>query len=102
MDLSDTEASKDEDEDPDRTQKKHEKIGSSIKRSASLLAKTLQKCEEKKKKRHHEIMEIERKKLEIEEAQNEVNRQGMVNLVEAVANLSTAIQSLISYHHQPT
>ncbi|KAH7515460.1 trihelix transcription factor ASR3 [Ziziphus jujuba] len=100
-DSSGTEASEKDEETSDTKRKKHGKISSSIKRSASLLAKTLQNCEEKKEKRHREIMEMERKKLEIEEAHNEVNRQGMVNLVGAVANLSTAIQSLISYHHHP-
>lgn len=61
-----------------------------------MLAKTLQNCEENKEKRHRQVMEVEQKRLEIEEAQNEVNRQGMLNLVAAVANLSSAIQSLIS------
>ncbi|XP_015894307.3 trihelix transcription factor ASR3 [Ziziphus jujuba] len=102
-----TERSEKHTESDDTKGKKHEKIGSSMKRSASLLAKTLQNCEEKKEKRHREIMEVQRRRLEIEEAQNEVKQQGMVNLVTAMSNLSSAIQSLISDppHHddqQPT
>ncbi|GMY18048.1 trihelix transcription factor ASR3-like isoform X2 [Fagus crenata] len=74
-------------------------IGSSIKRSASVLARTFRDCEEKKEKRHQEAMEIEQRRLQIEEKQNEVNHQGMANLVAAMTNLSGAIQSLISASH---
>ncbi|OAY25415.1 trihelix transcription factor ASR3 [Manihot esculenta] len=71
-------------------------IGASIKHSASILAQTIRNCEEKKDKRHQEMMEIEQRRLQLEEARNEVNREGMANLAMAVTKLSTAIQSLIS------
>ncbi|XP_050230823.1 trihelix transcription factor ASR3-like [Mercurialis annua] len=70
--------------------------GDSIKKGASILAQTIRNCEEKKDKRHQQLMEFEQRKLQLEETRNEVNRQGMANLVMAVTKLSTAIQSFIS------
>lgn len=94
-DSSGTESSE-KHEGSDTKRRKLGKLSSSIKQSASVLAKTLQDCEETKEKRHRQVMEVEQRRLEIEEAQNEVNRQGMLNLVAAFTNLSGAIQSLIS------
>lgn len=68
-------------------------------RSASVLARALRSCEEKKEKRHRELLDLERRRLEIEERRNEVNRQGIASLVAAVTNLSGTIQSLISERH---
>ncbi|KAF3431014.1 hypothetical protein FNV43_RR25744 [Rhamnella rubrinervis] len=95
-DSSGTESSEKHEGSDTKGSRKLGKLSSSIKRSASVLAKTLQNCEENKEKRHRQVMEVEQRRLEIEEAQNDVNRQGMLNLVAAVANLSSAIQSLIS------
>ncbi|KAJ8769897.1 hypothetical protein K2173_008979 [Erythroxylum novogranatense] len=72
------------------------KVGSSIMKSAKILARTIRNCEEKKDKRHREVMEIEQRRLQIQEAQIEANRQSVSNLVNAVNDLSTAIQSFIS------
>lgn len=82
--------------------KKVRKIGSSIVRSASVLAQTLKSCEEKKEKRHQELMELEKRRLQIEETRNEVNRKGITDLLAAVTNLSGAIQSLIANHYEQT
>ncbi|KAF2316638.1 hypothetical protein GH714_041979 [Hevea brasiliensis] len=71
-------------------------IGASIKHSASILAQTIRNCEEKKDKRHQQLMEFEQRRLQLEETRNEVNRQGMASLAVAVTKLSSAIQSLIS------
>lgn len=45
------------------------------------------------------MMELQNRRLQIEENRNEVNRQGIASLVAAVTNLSGAIQSLISERH---
>ncbi|XP_057425179.1 trihelix transcription factor ASR3-like [Lotus japonicus] len=71
-------------------------IGSSIMRSASVLARALRSCEEKKEKRHREMMELEQRRIQMEENRNEVHRQGLATLVTAVSNLSGAIQSFIN------
>ncbi|XVF43511.1 hypothetical protein PTKIN_Ptkin02bG0045500 [Pterospermum kingtungense] len=82
--------------------KRVRKIGSSIMHSASVLAQTLKNCEEKKEKRHQEVMELEQRRLQIEQTRNEVNGKGITDLVAAVTNLSGAIQSLIANHVQQT
>ncbi|KAG8637611.1 trihelix transcription factor DF1-like isoform X2 [Manihot esculenta] len=71
-------------------------IGSSIKHSASILAQTIRSCQEKKERRHQQLVEFEQRRLQLEETRNEVNRQGMANLAVAITKLSTAIHSLIS------
>ncbi|KAI9077330.1 hypothetical protein K1719_040643 [Acacia pycnantha] len=98
-DSSSTEYSTEEDQDSESKRRKIRNLGSSIMRSASVLARALRSCEEKKEKRHRELLELERQRLQIEEHRNEVNRQGMANLVAAVTNLSGTIQSLISERH---
>ncbi|XAR48019.1 hypothetical protein NMG60_11030706 [Bertholletia excelsa] len=71
-------------------------IGSSIVQSASTLARTLKSCEEKKEKRHRQMMEMEERRLRAKETRNEVNREGLSGLVAALGNLSSAIHSLVS------
>ena len=95
---SETEES-DDDDDDDGSESKRRKVknlGSSIMRSASVLARALRSCEKKKEKRHRELMELEHRRLQMEEARNEVHRQGIATIVAAVTNLSGAIQSLIN------
>ncbi|XP_034697182.1 trihelix transcription factor ASR3-like [Vitis riparia] len=77
-------------------------IGSSIVRSASVLARTMKSCDEKKERRHREVMELEERRMQIEETRNEDNRKGINGLVSAVNNLSGAIQTLISGRQSQT
>ncbi|XP_057734880.1 trihelix transcription factor GTL1-like [Arachis stenosperma] len=89
----------DSDNDDDGSESKRRKVknlGSSIMHSASVLARALRSCEEKKEKRHREMMELEQRRIQMEEARNEVQRQGIATIVAAVTNLSGAIQSLIN------
>lgn len=60
------------------------------------MARALKRCEEKKEKRHRELMELEEQRIRLDEAQNEAQREGVASLVAAVNNLSGAIQSLAS------
>lgn len=82
--------------DPDAKRKRVRDIGSSIVHGASSLARALKRCEEKKEKRHRELMELEEQRIRLDEAQNEAQREGVASLVAAVNNLSGAIQSLAS------
>lgn len=96
-DSSETEENTERLEESDTKQKrKVRKLGSSIKRSTSVLAKTLIECEEKKEKRHQHVIQLEERRLQIEETRNEVNKQGFDGLITAINNLSGAIQSLAS------
>ena len=83
----------------DTKRRKFRNIGSSIIRSASVLARTMKSCDERKERRHREVMELEERRMQIEESRNEANQQGIIGLVSAVNNLSGAIQTLISGRH---
>ncbi|KAF3945497.1 hypothetical protein CMV_028132 [Castanea mollissima] len=98
-DSSETESSEMHDSSSKRRKVRRRSIGSTIMRSASVLAQTFRDCEEKKEKRHQEVMELEQRRIQIEEKRNEVNSQGMTSLGAAMTNLSGAIQSLISASH---
>ncbi|KAL0005045.1 hypothetical protein SO802_012606 [Lithocarpus litseifolius] len=99
-DSSETELSEMHDSSSKRRKvRRRRNIGSTIMRGASVLAQTFRDCEEKKEKRHQEVMELEQRRLQIEEKRNEVNSQGMTRLVAAMTNLSGAIQSFISASH---
>ncbi|CAL5209170.1 unnamed protein product [Lathyrus oleraceus] len=101
---SDSEKSEEEDDDDDgggseSKRRKVKNLGSSIMRSASVLARALRRCEEKKEKRHRELIELEQRRIQMEEARNEVHRQGIATIVAAVSNLSGAIHSFINSEH---
>ncbi|XP_077246369.1 uncharacterized protein LOC143886312 [Tasmannia lanceolata] len=74
-------------------------LGSSIVRAASVLGRTLEACEEKNEKRHRDVVELEERKIRIEEDRTEHNRQGIAELVTAVNNLSNAVHALVSDRH---
>ncbi|KAE9612188.1 hypothetical protein Lal_00022243 [Lupinus albus] len=90
------EDSDDEDDSSESKRRKIRNLGSSIMKSATVLAQALKTCEEKKEKRHIELMKLEQRRIQVEEARNEVHRQGIATLIAAVTNLSGAIQSLIN------
>lgn len=60
------------------------------------LAQTLMACEEKKDKRHKDILVVEQKKLNIEESKLQISRDGIEGLINAVNNLANAIRTLAS------
>ncbi|CAL0316824.1 unnamed protein product [Lupinus luteus] len=91
-----TEDSDDEDDGSEFKRRKLRNLGSSIIKSATMLAQALKTCDEKKEKRHIELMKLEQRRIQVEEARNEVHRQGIATLIAAATNLSGAIQSLIN------
>ncbi|KAK2635678.1 hypothetical protein Ddye_030470 [Dipteronia dyeriana] len=101
VDSEETEASSDRRES-NLKKRRGGKISTSIKRSASKLAQTLKSCDEMKEKRHQQVMELEQRRLQIEDTSNEVNRQGIAHFLKAVTNLSDAIQSIFSNYNDQT
>lgn len=69
-------------------------LGSAIAKSTSELAQTLLVCEDKKDRRHRELLGVEERKLHIENTKAELSREGMTGLIAAVNNLANAILSL--------
>lgn len=76
-------------------------VGSSVVRSATLLARTLVACEEKRERRHRELVALEERRLRFQEQRADTRRQGFAALVSAVNNLSAAIHALVSDHRCP-
>ncbi|KAM6575203.1 hypothetical protein CsatA_023530 [Cannabis sativa] len=77
-------------------------VATAISKSASIIAEALQACEEGEQKRHEDLVSLHERRLEIEKSKNEVNRQGINGLVEAINNLANSIQALASDRNQST
>jgi hypothetical protein len=86
------------DQEPEAKRRRLRRLGSSVGRSASVLARTLLTCEEKRERRHRELLELEERRLRLEEDRTEMRRQGFAGLISAVNNLSGAIYALVSDH----
>eukprot|EP00249_Psilotum_nudum_P030416 c43015_g1_i1 orf=676-1545(+) len=71
-------------------------IGPAFAKSTSELTQTLLACEDKKDKRHRDLLGVEERKLHIEERKTEISKQGMAGLISAVNNLANAILTLAS------
>ncbi|XP_066346430.1 trihelix transcription factor ASR3-like [Miscanthus floridulus] len=84
--------------EPEPKRRRLNRLGSSVMRSATVLARTLVACEEKRERRHREVLELEERRLRLEEERTEVRRQGFAGLVSAVNSLSSAIHALVSDH----
>ncbi|KAJ3692905.1 hypothetical protein LUZ60_012000 [Juncus effusus] len=98
LEVSESSESTDDDEgtEPAPKRRRLRRLGSSVVRSATVLARTLLACEEKRERRHRELLELEERKLRFEEQNSELHRQGFAGLISAVNNLSGAIHSLIT------
>ncbi|KAJ1273414.1 hypothetical protein BS78_06G278500 [Paspalum vaginatum] len=84
--------------EPEPKRRRLNRLGSSVVRSATVLARTLVACEEKRERRHREVLELEERRLRLEEQRTEVRRQGFAGLISAVNSLSSAIHALVSDH----
>nr|BAH02611.1 sh4 homologue [Echinochloa crus-galli var. crus-galli]BAH02615.1 sh4 homologue [Echinochloa crus-galli var. praticola] len=92
------EGSEDDGEEPEPKRRRLNRLGSSVVRSATVLARTLVACEEKRERRQREVLELEERRLRLEEQRTEVRRQGFAGLISAVNSLSGAIHALVSDH----
>ncbi|PSS02541.1 Trihelix transcription factor [Actinidia chinensis var. chinensis] len=78
-------------------------IDSAISRSASIIAEAIQACEERKDRRHRDLLSLQERRLHIEESKTEITRQGFNCLVDAINKLANSILALAnSNHHQTT
>lgn len=77
---------------------KRRRRGRGMLQGARVLARALLECEDRRDKRHRELMELEERRLRMEADRTEMSRQGFAGLVSAVNNLSGAIHSLVSHH----
>jgi hypothetical protein len=84
--------------EPEAKRRRLSRLGSSVVRSATVVARTLVACEEKRERRHRELLQLEERRLRLEEERTEVRRQGFAGLIAAVNSLSSAIHALVSDH----
>lgn len=71
-------------------------LTSAISKSASILSETLLACEEKEERRHTELLNVEERKLKIEESKTEIHRHAINGLTAAIDKLATSIVALVS------
>ncbi|KAJ9168586.1 hypothetical protein P3X46_020088 [Hevea brasiliensis] len=77
-------------------------VGTAISRSASIIAEAIQACEERKERRHRDLLSLHERRLKIEQSMTELNRQGINGLVDAINNLANSILALASHKNQST
>lgn len=71
-------------------------LGAAISRSASVIAQVVRESEERRERRHKEVLMLQERRLKIEESKAEINRQGMSGLVDAINQLTASILALTS------
>ncbi|KAG0453182.1 hypothetical protein HPP92_025846 [Vanilla planifolia] len=81
--------------------KRRRGLGSSVLRGAAELARTLMACEEKRERRHRDLMQLEERRLRMEEDRTEMNRQAVAGLIASVNALSAEIHALVADHRRP-
>ncbi|WCJ28467.1 hydroxyproline-rich glycoprotein family protein [Euphorbia peplus] len=72
-------------------------MGNAISRSAAVIAEAIQACEERKERRHRDLLKLQQRRLQIEEANNETNKKSINGLVDAINNLANSILALASH-----
>ncbi|RWR81924.1 trihelix transcription factor ASR3-like protein isoform X2 [Cinnamomum micranthum f. kanehirae] len=77
-------------------------LSSAISKSASILSEALLACEEKEERRHRELINVEERKLKIEESKTDISRQAINGLTAAVNKLATSILALASERRNPS
>lgn len=85
-------------EDSDAKRRKVRNLGTSVVRGASVLARALLACEDRRSKRHRDLLDLEERRLRAEEDRTEMNREGLAGLIAAVNNLAGAVHALVSDH----
>ncbi|KAH6776282.1 hypothetical protein C2S52_013843 [Perilla frutescens var. hirtella] len=79
-----------------------QEVGSAISKSASIIAEAIQSCEERERRRHIELLDLHKRRLEIEESKAEINRQGINGLVDAINKLANSMLALAGHRTQPS
>ncbi|KAG7656061.1 Myb-like domain [Arabidopsis suecica] len=71
-------------------------VAAALSRSVSVIANAIRESEERQDRRHKEVMNVQERRLKIEESNVEMNREGMNGLVEAINKLASSIFALAS------
>ncbi|XP_057812127.1 uncharacterized protein LOC131026306 isoform X2 [Salvia miltiorrhiza] len=79
-----------------------QEVGSAISKSASIIAEAIQSCEDREEERHKEMVNLHKRRLQIEETKAEMNRQGINGLVDAINKLANSMLALAGHTTQPS
>ncbi|MCO5594070.1 hypothetical protein L7F22_048091 [Adiantum nelumboides] len=92
-DSSDSEAS-----DVGASPAKRRRVGGkeTVETSTAELTQALLACEERKDRRHRDLLSVEEKKLMLENTRTQISRDGIAGLIAAINNLAAAVVSLAS------
>jgi hypothetical protein len=71
-------------------------IAPSMFKSTVEIMQTLLACEDKKDRRHRDLLGVEERKLHIEEAKTEISRAGVAGLITTVNTLASTILLLVA------
>ncbi|KAL2474755.1 Homeodomain-like superfamily protein [Abeliophyllum distichum] len=78
-----------------------QEVCSAISQNGSIIAEAIQSCEEREERRHRELLSLHERRLQIEESNAQINRQGINGLVDAINKLANSILALVSHKNQP-
>ncbi|CAI9782222.1 unnamed protein product [Fraxinus pennsylvanica] len=78
-----------------------QEVCSAISQSGSIIAEAIHSCEEREERRHREVLRLHERRLQLEESNAQINRQGMNGLVDAINKLANSILALASHKNQP-
>ncbi|XP_022847715.1 trihelix transcription factor ASR3-like [Olea europaea var. sylvestris] len=78
-----------------------QEVCSAISQSGSTIAEAIQSSEEREERRHREVLSLHERRLQIEESNAEINRQGINGIVDAINKLANSMLDLASQKNQP-
>lgn len=65
-----------------------------------MIAEAIQSSEEREERRHKEMVDLQQRRLQIEESKAEINRQGINGLVDAINKLANSMLALAAHRNQ--
>ncbi|KAI5070815.1 hypothetical protein GOP47_0015158 [Adiantum capillus-veneris] len=98
-DLYPSESSESEGSDVPESPAKRRKVQegkAAVVTSTAELTQALLACEERKDRRHRDLLSVEEKKLMLENTKTQISRDGIAGLIAAINNLAAAVVSLAS------
>ncbi|GMI91696.1 hypothetical protein like AT2G35640 [Hibiscus trionum] len=75
-------------------------VGTAISKSASIIAEAIRASEEREERRHRDLVNLQERRLKMEESKTEINKSGLDGLVDAINKLATSILALASHNNQ--
>ncbi|KAK8551368.1 hypothetical protein V6N13_119837 [Hibiscus sabdariffa] len=75
-------------------------VGTAISKSAFIIAEAIRASEEREERRHRDLINLQERRLKMEESKTEINKRGLDGLVDAINKLANSILALASHNNQ--